>query len=430
MGNNLNLVDDMAEAMLTGAIIRHSHLAIKSEHDVKEKYFAVPERWKWIKAAQEVARKMDGNEGRDIEFEELKVTCRATDEELARLEECYRTGYDCLYSHYLRIAQEAAIARELHKAFTSWSDEVDVRRVTLGSLRKDIDDIQKLMNAEDGHQSTNESLLDWNKVLEDRYESRHEPGLLRTGLPSIDGALGKVQGGEMIIISANRKAGKSSFVSQIIEESCEKLKTPTLVVSLEMTKTEMIDRLVAHKARVNSKRIKSGDLREYDFPRIGNATAQISNMPIYFADQDEQTIGGIENMVYYFNHRFGVKIVVIDYVQLVESSLQNSNRVEQLVEISLRLRKMAKRLGIVLVCCSQTNSLGITAGSTQFEKDCTKLIKISAKGDDKSIRDIDLELNRSGETKNITAQVDWSTSRFEEINDNPETIVKTPYNDN
>jgi replicative DNA helicase len=195
-------------------------------------------------------------------------------------------------------------------------------------------------------------------------------------------------------------------------------KTPTLLISLEMTRTEIIDRCVSIASGVDSWRIQQGKVDKEHLGPLHKAIQEVMDMPLHTSDLDTQFQEQIEATIGAHVVRHGVKVAIIDYVQLAESSNPKSNRFEQVSQFSRMLKRCAKRHGIVIWAVSQLNSQGGTFYGAQLDADCSRKLSIRKKdeeGEDDGSRVIDVELNRFGPSFTVDVQFVKNVHTFREI---------------
>ncbi len=162
---------------------------------------------------------------------------------------------------------------------------------------------------------------------------------------------GGLRPGGFYVVAARPGVGKSSFSAELaINLSADGL--PSLFLSQEMNNTELVDRGLANQARVSYSRILLGRLDEQDWRRTSEAVEGISNLPFYIDDQPALTLRDIRSKAKQIT---GLKVLIIDYLQLTASNLQSENRNSQIEEISRGLKALAKEMQIAVIALSQLN---------------------------------------------------------------------------
>jgi replicative DNA helicase len=410
------------ESFVTSGIIRFAHIALESDQLVPRDFIVIDEYWEWIEIARELAR-VPGNVTKDgeISFEAWKLRLGTKDRDrLIRFDQLYRDAHDVLpyryYTYGVQNCREFAVKRLLRNLLGEFTDELDQRNGDIPRYLEMIDEIKTLANKATAAEAWKDMVFRYTDLIEQRYVSRREPTIVSVGLPSIDSALGKIIGGRLIVISSEAKKGKTTLAYQLIDYSCARLGTPTALFTLEMTKEEVLDRLVARNTRIDSMRLKSGDLLDTDLAKVSAALVAYQKLPFVCLDSNRQTADTLENQIRYQVATKKTKLVIIDYVQLLESDLR-ARRFEQLEQISLRLARIAKELNVVVVAISQLNEAGNTAGSRQLEKDCSALIKIYPDKEDPETVYVDLHMNRHGPSRRVKTRFEGNVHIFKELTD-------------
>ena len=193
----------------------------------------------------------------------------------------------------------------------------------------------------------------------DRIRARMELGGSISGLSSgftdLDGQLNGFQGSELIILAARPSMGKTALVCNIAESVVSDSKKPCLVFSLEMSKLELAERLLCIRAKVNGHRLRAGTLDEIEHEALMNAASELSEMPMFIDDQPGRTMPQIGAVARRLKRRFGLSIIIIDYLQLIEPEDKNSPREQQVALITRRLKYLSKELHVPVIALAQLN---------------------------------------------------------------------------
>ncbi|OGF24016.1 replicative DNA helicase [Candidatus Falkowbacteria bacterium RIFCSPLOWO2_12_FULL_45_13] len=196
----------------------------------------------------------------------------------------------------------------------------------------------------------------------DRIDELHkQSGKLRglpTGFPDLDNLLAGLQKSDLIILAARPSVGKTSLALDIARLSAIKSKVPVGVFSLEMSKEQLVDRMLCAQANVSLWRMRTGKLsdkeEDNDFSRIGNAMGQLSEAPIYIDDYASSNIMEIRTKARRLQVEKGLGLLIIDYLQLMEGrGKYGDNRVQEVAEITRGLKAIARELNIPVLALSQ-----------------------------------------------------------------------------
>jgi len=194
----------------------------------------------------------------------------------------------------------------------------------------------------------------------DRIDRLHrEKGLLRgvpTGFKDLDHKLSGLQPSDLIILAARPSMGKTTFALNIALNAAIKGKVPVGFFSLEQSKEQIVDRLICAQAMVDGWKLRTGNLSEDDFPAIGMAMGTLAEAPLYIDDSPNLTAIEIRTKARRLRAEQKLGLIVIDYLQLLESHRRgggNDNRVQEVSEISRSLKALARELDVPVIALSQ-----------------------------------------------------------------------------
>lgn len=250
-------------------------------------------------------------------------------------------------------------------------------------------------------------------ILEEAFnridELHKNKGKLRgvpTGFKDLDNILAGLQKSNLIILGARPSVGKSSLALDLARHAAIKEKLSVGIFSLEMSKEEVIDRLICAQANVDLWKLRTGNLSSSgdndDFSRIGHAMGALSEAPIYVDDTASLNVMEMRTMARRLQAEHGLDFIVIDYLQLMEGRSGIDNRVQEVSEISRSLKGLARELNIPVVALSQL-SRGIESRTDQRPK----LSDLRESGSIEQDADVVLFIYReskdSAENKNIAS---------------------------
>lgn len=174
------------------------------------------------------------------------------------------------------------------------------------------------------------------------------------GIPSGFGMLDKYLTGlnksDFILIGARPAMGKTSFALNLAQNISMGARKKCIVFSLEMTKSQLAERLLASQAGVESQKLKTGEMTKEEWVRLGNAAGQFNDVELYLDDTSSITVPEIKSRV---RRMKNVDCIIIDYLGLISSAGKKENRVQEVSEITRNLKMMAKDLNIPVICCAQ-----------------------------------------------------------------------------
>ncbi|XOU94532.1 MAG: replicative DNA helicase [Candidatus Kerfeldbacteria bacterium] len=192
----------------------------------------------------------------------------------------------------------------------------------------------------------------------DRIDELHkESGKLRgvpTGFTDMDNLLAGLQKSDLIILAARPSMGKTTLALDIAKQVAIGSKIPVGLFSLEMSKEQLVDRLLCSQAGVDLWRMRTGKLSEdEDFSRIGNAMGVLSEAPIFIDDTASANIMEIRTKARRLQAEHNLGLIIIDYLQLMQGRTNSENRVQEISEITRSLKQIARELNIPVLALSQ-----------------------------------------------------------------------------
>lgn len=191
----------------------------------------------------------------------------------------------------------------------------------------------------------------------DRLEEiRKSGGKLRgvpTGFKDLDSKLAGLQDSNLIIFAARPGMGKTSFAVNIAANAAVQYGLPVAIFSLEMSQEELVDRLLVGQADIDSWKLKTGKLEEKDDYKLGDAMGVLAEAPIYIDDTPGATLSEIRTKARRLQAEHGLKLIIVDYLQLIHGNRKMDNRVQEVSEISQGLKNLARELKVPVLALSQ-----------------------------------------------------------------------------
>lgn len=174
-----------------------------------------------------------------------------------------------------------------------------------------------------------------------------------TGFRSLDNILSGLQRSDLVILASRPSLGKSSLALSIARNVAVKEKKPVGIFSLEMSKDQIVDRLIAAQSGVDLWKIRTGMLSDDDFLAIQQALGVLSEAPIFIDDVASTTVLQMRAMARRLQAEHGLALIIIDYLQLIEARNPNLSMVQQVTENSRALKSLAKELNVPVLVLSQ-----------------------------------------------------------------------------
>lgn len=277
---------------------------------------------------------------------------------LAELWESAPTAANAEY--YAKIVREKAILRSLIHASTEILrdsyDQTQPAEELLGAAERKVLDI-----ADKGVTSNTYTLL---TALNEAYTridqraGRADPNAISgisTGYIDLDQLTAGFQNSELIILAARPSVGKTAFALNVVRHVIVEEQLPVLFVSLEQSRIELAERLLAAQSRVDSHKLRKGHLSGDDIGKLHSAGDVLRNATLFIDDSPAQGMLRIAANARRLKIRSGIRLVVIDYLQLIDPENRRDPRQEQVAQISRRLKHLARELEIPVVALAQVN---------------------------------------------------------------------------
>lgn len=349
--------------------------------------------------------------------------------------------------HYAQIVQRKGTLRKLIQASS------DIINTAYGEV-EDVDVLldtaeQKLFGVSQKYLKQN--FVPLNLVLHetfDRIDELHkERGKLRgvaTGFTDLDNLLGGLQKSDLVILASRPSMGKTSLALDIVRHVGVRGKIPVGIFSLEMSKDQLVDRLLAAEADVDLWRMRTGRLsdegEDNDFERIGHAMGRLADAPIFIDDSASSNIMEIRTKARRLQAEHDLGLITVDYLQLMEGR-NTENRVQEVSEISRALKSLARELNVPVLALSQLSravesrnppipQLSDLRESGSIEQDADVVMFIyreeqyKGKGAKKPhVAEIMIKKHRNGPTGSLELYFDESKTSFRNLARERETEV-------
>jgi replicative DNA helicase len=275
----------------------------------------------------------------------------------------------------------------------------------------------------------------------DRLDDLHRnKGGLRgipTGLKDLDGLLAGLQRSDLIVIAARPSMGKTALMLNIALNIATQAKQGSvLLFSLEMSKEQLVDRLLAAEAGVDAWKLRTGEgLTDSDFERLSAGMGELAEAPIYIDDTSGITVADLRTKARRLHHQHPLAAIMVDYLQLMSGGSRfatTANRVMEISEISRSLKILARELNVPVIALSQLSrsvesrspqipQLADLRESGSIEQDADVVAFLyreeyyNPETDNQNVTDILVKKHRNGPTKNIQLYFDRDRQRFRDL---------------
>ena len=191
--------------------------------------------------------------------------------------------------------------------------------------------------------------------IDARMKHENAFGGLESGFEDFDDLTGGLHNSELVILAARPSMGKTALALNMVEHMAIELAKPVLFISLEMSALELGDRLLCSRAKVDSRRLRNGQLTAEESRKLVQTAAEVSSAPLFVDDSPSRTMTEIAAAARRLQRRDGLALVVVDYLQLIEPDNARDPRQEQVAKIARRLKGLARELNVPVLCLAQLN---------------------------------------------------------------------------
>lgn len=261
--------------------------------------------------------------------------------------------------HYAEIVKQKATLRRLIEAGTEVvksAFEVGDADLVLDQAEKAIFEIGQV-KAQRGLSPVSEIVKEAFKKIEELYEQKREITGLTTGFSDLDRMLSGLQPSDLVIVAGRPSMGKTAFALNLATNAALKERSGIAVFSLEMSKQQLVMRMLCSEGRIDAGRMRGGFLNESDWPKLAKAAGSLSEAPMYIDDSGSLSVLEVRAKCRRIAAETdgGLGLVMVDYLQLMRGSPNAQSREQEISEISRGLKALAKELNIPVIALSQLN---------------------------------------------------------------------------
>ncbi len=342
-------------------------------------------------------------------------------------------------AHYIRIVSEKSSLRKLIDANMRIADDCftgsedadiligragdEIYRIAVKDARNDVVHIKDALT---------ESFVKIGEAM------KSQDGMLGlpTGFPLMDKMLSGLQGTQLIVVAGRPGMGKTSFALNIVEHIGMVKEAPCLVFSLEMGADQLATRLLCAEARLDSQLTRTGNMTQKDITKLADAMKRLSAAPIYIDDSATINVTEMLAKAHRLKRTQGLRLIVIDYLQLMQGTGRNENRQQEVSQMTRSLKVMAKELDIPIILLSQLSRasekrdkqsrypmLSDLRESGAIEQDADVVLFIhredyyrdEAEPESEGLSRIIIAKQRSGPTGSIKVKWQGEITKFEEL---------------
>lgn len=309
----------------------------------------------------------------------------------------YKTNAQTAYE----MLKDKTKKRELFELAKNIQKEIEQIEDVDVYLEKNISEIQKIEFQTEKEENFIDEVAKTATKIEQNINKKQDYSYY-TGFLDLDDLTDGLHKGELTIIGARPGVGKTTFSLQIAEHISKKQKNVTYVC-LEMSTEQMIQKMLAKEARVNSRKIRNGDLTSEEIDKIGIACAEVCDLKMSILTKI-RTIQQIEIVARRMKNRGKLDLLIIDYLQLVRSSAKFQSREQEVADISRTLKLLSIELEIPIIALCQLNrnasknepTLADIRESGSIEQDADNVIFLYQEDEENNIVTVDLQKQRAG----------------------------------
>ena len=258
---------------------------------------------------------------------------------------------------YIKIVEEKALLRNLIKTANEiielgYNPTEDVEDIMDGAEKK-IFDIMQSKNQK-GYTPIKDVLVESFTKLEELYNRKQHVTGVPTGFVELDYKTAGLHGSELILVAARPAMGKTAFALNIAANAALRGNAPVAIFSLEMSKDQLVNRILCSEAMVDSNKVRTGKLEEDDWVKLAGSIGPLSESEIYIDDTPGISVMEIRTKCRKLKMEKNIGLVVIDYLQLVQgSNKRTGSREQEISEISRSLKILAKEINVTVIALSQ-----------------------------------------------------------------------------
>jgi len=242
------------------------------------------------------------------------------------------------------------------------------------------------------------------ETIEKLYERKSHITGVSTGFRELDKLTAGLQDSDLIIIAGRPGMGKTSFALNVAENAAIGANSPVAVFSLEMSKEQLVQRMLASRARIDLQKLRNGFLKDEDWGKLTTAVGTLYEAPIFIDDTPAQTVLEMRAKARRWKEEFGLKLLVIDYLQLMRGRRGVDSREQEISDISRSLKAMAKELHIPIIALSQ-----LSRRTEQREGNLPQLSDLRESGAIEQDADVVMFVYREGVYKKCECPADLCT---------------------
>ncbi len=357
-----NLKDNDIEVIVLAYLLKHSELLDTHYENINSDLFSNIENLKIYKVLNDFHQSQKNitietikNYIPDIQSNTLKDLSSQIDQIVFSKD---------IFKSYLETLQELFIRRELFKITQNKNSEATTFN-TSSNIKDIVLDLEKKLFDLSNFKKDNYEFKDFAtvtksslKIVEKAFKKKGKYSGIVSGFEDLDNMLGGLQNSDLIILAGRPSMGKTALATNIAFNAAkyfsnEEEKASAVMFSLEMSAEQIGLRILAEQAKIPSDKLRKGDLNEKDSLELSNAYHEIHKLNFFFDDSPNLTVSELRSKLRRYKNNYNIKLVLIDYLQLIKPEGSRDNRVSELSEITRNLKQLAKEFDLPVISLSQ-----------------------------------------------------------------------------
>lgn len=258
--------------------------------------------------------------------------------------------------HYAAIVEEKSVLRRLIRTAGSISQMSFEGKESINSImdqaEKGIFDIMQKRHSEEFHH-IRDIAVDSIEKIEDIYRSKGKLTGVPTGFVDFDAKTAGLQKSDLVLLAARPSMGKTAFALNIIQNAAIRSNIPVAVFSLEMSREQLVNRMLCSEAMLDAQKLRTGELNDNDWEDLIRAMGPLSQAPIFIDDTPGVSPMDVRSKCRRLKAEKGLGLIVIDYLQLMSGNSKNDSRQQEISEISRNLKAIAREMEAPVIALSQ-----------------------------------------------------------------------------
>jgi replicative DNA helicase len=357
-----SLKDNDIEVILLSYLIKHPELLDTHFEHISHNLFANPENLKIFRVIEDFHQSQKNistdtikNYIPDIHSQTLKDLTLQIDQIVFSKE---------IFLNYIESLQELYLRRELFKLTQDKNNESTTFQ-TSNNIKEIFLDLEKKIFDLSNFKKENYEFKDFASVtksslqlVEKAFKKKGQYSGVVSGFNDLDNMLGGLQNSDLVILAGRPSMGKTALATNIAFNAAkyysnEEEKGSVVMFSLEMSAEQIGLRILAEQSRIPSDKLRKGELNEKDSAALSSTYQEIHQLNFFFDDSPNLTVSELRSKLRRYKKLYNIKLVLIDYLQLIKSERSRDNRVNELSEITRSLKQLAKEFDLPVVSLSQ-----------------------------------------------------------------------------